>query len=283
VLSLRPDGFHGIATVMQAVSLGDAVTVSLFSGRGITFDCDDPSVPANEDNLVYRAAEALLDATGATTGIHIRLQKRIPSQAGLGGGSSDAAATLRGVNELLKLGLSTRELSGMAAELGSDIPFFLHGGTAACRGKGEIVTELPDPPPLWFVIVKPELNVSTVEAYRSLDWLPERTSARATRSMEEILETGDIERITSRMTNDFEQVVLTAHLSLAALQDDLRMARARNARLCGSGSAVFGVAWTQEEAAEVARLMRLKYDRVFICRSLTRAESMAFGEPIPCL
>ena len=280
VLSLRPDGFHGVATVMQNISLADTVTASMSRESGISLECTDATIPTSDDNLAFRAAAALLELAGAPGGINLRLEKRIPSQAGLGGGSADAAATLRAVNDLMKLGLTTAEISRIGAGLGSDVPFFLYGGAAACRGKGELVTPLSDTPRLWFVVVKPELDISTADAYRALDRLPDRISARATRSMEQVLGSGDVERITARMANDFEQVVFADHPALTALQDDLLMARARNARLCGSGSAVFGVAWNRDEAGEIARLMRLKYDRVFVCRSLTRAESLAYGAPI---
>jgi 4-diphosphocytidyl-2-C-methyl-D-erythritol kinase len=136
---------------------------------------------------------------------------------------------------------------------------------------------LPDAPPLWFVIVKPEDGVSTASAYGLLDEIPDRISSRSTRAMEELLARGELDRITARMTNDFEAALLPQRIDLAALHDDLLMARARAVRLCGSGSAAFGVAWSRPEADEIARLMRLKYGLVFVCRSVTRDESLALG------
>lgn len=279
VLSTRPDGYHSMASVMQTVSLADTLTLTRRTEPGITLTCDAPDVPADSSNLVWRAAEAALTAAGKRdAGLDIVLTKRIPSQAGLGGGSSDAAATLRGVNLLCALNLTEAQIHTLAAALGSDVAFFLMGGTATARGRGEVLTPLPDAPPLWFVIVKPPVNVSTAWAYRTLDALPNRVSARATRRMEETLMSGEVERIVARISNDFEQAIFTAHLPLMLLHDELMMARSRNARLCGSGAALFGVCYTEAEAQETARIMRLKYTEVHVCRSVGRDEAQHYGK-----
>lgn len=274
VLSQRPDHFHNLASVMQCISLADVIVLTEADAPGIEITCTAPGIPADETNLAYRAAEAALRAAGRNTGLHIELNKQIPSQAGLGGGSSNAAYTLRGVNELLGLNLDMATMSAIAADLGSDVPFFLTGGTAAVRGRGESVTPLPDGPPLWFVIVKPDAAVPTAWAYRKLDENPDRISARATHAMEEDLASGDVERIVSRMINDFEQVVYEEHMAIALAHDDLLMARARNARLCGSGAAVFGVAYSFSEAQRIADLVHKRYANVFVARALGREESL---------
>jgi 4-diphosphocytidyl-2-C-methyl-D-erythritol kinase len=280
VLSPRPDGYHNMASVLQTVSLADTITLTRRAEPGITLECDTPGVPSDHTNLAYRAAEATLNEAGSPAGVHIQLIKRTPSQAGLGGGSSNAAYTLLGMNALLGLGIPDKRLMEIAATLGSDVPFFLVGGTASARGRGESLSPLPDGPPLWFVIVKPEVNVSTAWAYKALDSIPDRISARATRRMEETIREGDVERIISRMTNDFEQAIYSEHLPIALLHDEFMMARALNARLCGSGAAVFGVARDEKSANEVARIMRLKYPEVHVCRSLTREESLTLGPGI---
>jgi 4-diphosphocytidyl-2-C-methyl-D-erythritol kinase len=280
VLSLRADGYHSMASVLQAVSLGDRITLTRTEAPGVTLECDDPAIPSDERNLAWRAADALLRETGVGAGVHIRLEKTVPSQAGLGGGSSNAAYTLMGVRDLLRLEVAPARLAEIAAELGSDVPFFLTGGAAAARGRGESVTPLPDLPPLWFVIVKPDVGVSTAEAYRALDAIPDRQSARGTRRMEEAVREGDVERVISRMTNDFEQAVYPMHLPIMLLHDEFHMARAANARLCGSGSAVFGAARARRDAEEVARIMRLKYPAVHVCRALAREESLRLGPAV---
>ncbi len=274
VLSLRPDGYHNVSTVMQTISLADTIELQTSAENGIRIECDDPRIPADASNLAYRAAAAALLAARRDQGITIRLTKRIPSEAGLGGGSSNAAATLRAVNTLLALRLTESALQDIATELGSDVPFFLTGGTAAARGRGEHLTPLPDGPPFWFVIVKPATGVSTAWAYRTLDEISERRSARATRDVEALVRSGDAERLAARMTNDFEQAIAGRLQPIELALDDLVMARARNTHLCGSGSAVFGLAFTRPEAEEIARIVRLKYELVYVCRSITREESL---------
>jgi len=274
VLSPRPDGYHNVASVMQAISLADTLLLSRSDQPGITFECDAPGIPSDSTNLAWRAAELALRESGRADGVHIRLEKRVPSQAGLGGGSSNAAYTLMGLNRLLDLRLDSYTMKRLATSLGSDVPFFLTGGTASARGRGEAIAPLDDGPVFWFVVVKPVLNVSTAWAYNALDETPNRQSARATRRMEEALKTGESDRIYSRMTNDFEQAVFAAHLPLALLHDELLMARCRTAHLCGSGSALFGLCTTEAEANEAARIMRLKYPNVHICRTVMRDEVM---------
>lgn len=276
VLSPRPDGYHNLASVMQTIDLSDTITLTRQDEPGIVLECATEGIPTDSSNLAWRAAAASLQEAGWTEGLHIRLEKRIPSQAGLGGGSSNAAYTLLGVNHLLELNLDSPTLKRLAASLGSDVPFFLTGGTASVRGRGEILTPLPDGPQLWFVLVKPEASVSTGWAYGALDAIPDRSSARATRRMEEALQEADAERVVARMTNDFEQAIFPHSMPIMLLHDDFLMARARNSRLCGSGATVFGVCFTQKEAEETARIMRLKYSEVHLCRSLTRGEALPF-------
>jgi 4-diphosphocytidyl-2-C-methyl-D-erythritol kinase len=277
VLSLRTDGYHGIASVMQAISLADTITITVREKPGIVVECSDTDIPSDDRNLAWRAADAALAEAGSSAGLHIGIEKRIPSQAGLGGGSSNAAYTLLAVNRLLELDIPRTRMAELAAGLGSDVPFFLTGGTATARGRGEILTPLADGPPLWFVVVKPEQCVSTAWAYTALDAIPDRLSARATRKMEEILVAGDVDRIISRMTNDFEEVIFAEHRSIGLLHDEFLMARARNARLCGSGAAVFGVATDEPSAKEIARIMRLKYPDLQVCRAISRVESLSLG------
>jgi 4-diphosphocytidyl-2-C-methyl-D-erythritol kinase len=297
VFSKRADGYHSIASVMQAIGLYDILTFRATTEPGIRFTCDAPDapdVPMDATNLVVRAAQVTLDAAnemGKTIsnntlsnntlvgGVEIHLEKRIPSQAGLGGGSSDAAATLRGVNDLLGLGLPAETLRALAAQLGSDIPFFLIGGTAVARGRGELLSALPDVPPLWLTVVKPEESVSTGWAYNELDALPDRQSHRGTKRLEEALRQEDMGRLIAFQSNDFELPVFTHHPKLAWLHDELRMAGAVTAHLCGSGSALYGVAESEQAAERTARLLRQLYPRVSVARTLTRAESLDTGDP----
>jgi 4-diphosphocytidyl-2-C-methyl-D-erythritol kinase len=282
VFSKRPDGYHGIASVMQAIGLYDTLTLERVAVPGVRFTCSAPAppdVPADDTNLVVRAAKAALQSAATagkplTDGIAIHLEKGIPSQAGLGGGSSDAAATLLAVNDLLALDLPTAVLRELAAGLGSDVSFFLIGGTATARGRGEQLTALPDIAPLWLVVVKPEESVSTGWAYNALDTIPDRQSHRGTKRLEEALRQDDRERLIAFQGNDFELPVFDHHPKLAWLHDELRMAGALTAHLCGSGSALYGVAETAPAAERIAALMRKRYDQVFVAPTLSRAQSL---------
>jgi 4-diphosphocytidyl-2-C-methyl-D-erythritol kinase len=281
VFSKRADGYHSLASVMQAISLHDTLHLTRRPKPGIDFTCDAPEgadIPTDNGNLAVRAAQAALDAAAqqgrpAAQGVGLHLTKRIPAQAGLGGGSSDAAAALTGVNTLLGLDLDPKTLHDLATALGSDVPFFLTGGTAAVRGRGENLTPLPDLPTLWLVIVKPEENVSTGWAYNALDALPDRSSHRATKRMEEALRADDRERQIAWQSNDFELPVFTHFPRLAWLHDELLMAGVLTAHLCGSGSALYGVVPDALSAKRIASLLQTRYAQVFVARTLGRAES----------
>lgn len=281
VFSKRADGYHSLASVMQTISLEDRIRLTQRSEPGIRFTCYGPhaqGVPTDGTNLVVRAAQAVWEAGLAagyslSGGLEIQLTKQIPSQAGLGGGSSDAAATLLGVDALLGLNLNSETLHRLAASLGSDVPFFLRGGTMAVRGRGEVLTPLEDAPTLWLVVVKPEENVSTGWAYGELDAMPERQSHRGTKRMEEALKADDFDRLIAWQSNDFELPVFAHFPRLAWLHDELRMAGALTAHLCGSGSALYGVAATEAEAQRIAALLQSRYPYVSVAHTLTAAES----------
>jgi 4-diphosphocytidyl-2-C-methyl-D-erythritol kinase len=277
VFSKRADGYHSLASVMQAISLHDTLTLQTSQTPGITFTCDAPDtipIPLDATNLVVRAANAVLTAVPLMApGVVVHLVKRIPAQAGLGGGSSNAAATLAGVNALMGFPLDAKALRSCAAFLGSDVPFFLMGGAATARGRGENLTALPDAPALWLVIVKPDVGVSTAWAYNELDSLPDRVSHRGTKRMEECIRAGERDRMVALQCNDFELPVFRQIPKLSWLHDELRMAGAETAHLCGSGSALYGVAANEAEAQRIARLFEGRYPHVHIARTLSRPES----------
>lgn len=277
VFSKRADGYHSLASVLQTISLHDTLTLTPTDAPGIALTCDAPeefAVPTDELNLAFRAVKTALEAAGRTDcGLEIHLEKRIPAQAGLGGGSSDAASALIGANRLLDLGLDAKRLHELAASLGSDVPFFLAGGAAAARGRGEILTPLPDIEPFWLVVVKPAIGVSTAWAYAQLDAEPERASHRATKRFEEALQSGDRDRLIQWQSNDFELPVFAHFPELAWLHDELRMAGAVTAHLCGSGSAIYGVAENETQAKKIAALLQSKYSHVYLTQTLTREAS----------
>ena len=167
----RPDGYHEVVSVMQRVSLCDTLTAEQ-TREGITLTCSDPALPSGEENLAHRAASLFFRETGIAGGAALTLEKRIPSQAGLGGGSSDAASALLALRKLYASALPDTELETMAAALGSDVPFFIRGGTQLATGRGEVLSPLPPLTDGWFVIVKPTESFSTPAMYRRLDNLP---------------------------------------------------------------------------------------------------------------
>lgn len=286
VFSKRADGYHSIASVLQAISLHDTLQLTREAEPGVRLLCESVSgdpVPLDDTNLAARAVRAAMGAgrVPPSAGVSVRLIKRIPMQAGLGGGSSNAAAALVGVNALLDLGLEPEQLQELAARLGADVPFFLYGGTAVARGRGEELTPLPDIPSLHLVVVKPEENVATGWAYEQLDRIPDRVSHRSTRRMEEALRRGDRERLIAFQSNDFEQVVFQHFPRLAWLSDELMMAGALTVRLCGSGSALYGVAPDASSAERIATLLRSRHPRVYVARTLTRQESLPRAQVEP--
>jgi 4-diphosphocytidyl-2-C-methyl-D-erythritol kinase len=265
---------------MQTISLCDTLRLSRQEAEGIAFTCETPEaipVPADSTNLAWRAAHLLLEESqkagkAPSGGVAIHLEKHIPSQAGLGGGSSDAAATLLGLNALLGLGWQKKELIPLAAQLGSDVPFFLLGGTVTARGRGELLTPLPDAPEMWLVLVKPDVGVSTAWAYSALDEAPERASNRGTKRLEKALIEEDGERYIAWQSNDFELPVFERYPELAWLHDELRMAGALAAHLCGSGSALYGIASSEAAAQRIASLLRAKYPLTSVAKTRSRNE-----------
>jgi len=281
VFNKRADGYHSLASIMQTISLHDTLRIELSEASAISLTCDGQhagGVPCDETNLVIRAARAVLDAAHLDTGLSIHLHKSIPSQAGLGGGSSDAAAALLGVTALLALDIGPKLLHNLAAELGSDVPFFLSGGTAVVRGRGENIRPVADAPPLWLVVVKPDAAVPTGWAYQALDGLEDRSSFRATRMLEEAIRDGDTDRMITLQCNDFEVPVFQHMPQLAWLRDELQMAGAMAAHLCGSGAALYGVASSETSAQKIAGLLRARYPYTYIARTLSRVEANPLRE-----
>ena len=260
--SRRPDGYHDIRSVMQTLALHDTVSVALASAPGVSLTVtgeEAGGVPADDTNLVHKAAVRLQKIAAARgilagnrSGLEIGLHKRIPSQAGLGGGSSDAAATLQAVSALFGLGLSKARLAEIGAALGADVPFFLTGGTALAEGLGERVTPLPPLDPSWpLVIVKPNADVSTAAAYAALDAVPNRRFGDAT---ERRLNGGQA------LSNDFEAVILPLYPEVASayalLSQTAEVGESFTPLLCGSGAALFLRASSLEAAETIAAQVR---------------------------
>ena len=249
VLGKRLDGYHEIVTVMQRVSLHDVLTFEP-TDSGIEITCTDPSIPTDRGNLVWRAVEALQRQCGGCWGCRVAIDKRIPPGSGLGGGSSDAAATLRAANELWSLGLDASALGQMAAGLGSDVPFFLGPPTAVCRGRGEIVEPVAAAAPFHYVLVMPGLHVSTAEVYKRL--APSLTARREdVNVLTTSLVAGDPEQVGAHLFNRLETPAFAMHPELGERLKELAGLGVCGARMSGSGSASFALCRDAQHASDI--------------------------------
>jgi len=272
VLARRPDGYHDLDSVVQVIDLADSLSVSVIEDGAIEVDVDGQSreVPSGRENLIYRACQAFFGSTGISCGVRCLLKKRIPAQAGLGGGSGNAAAALRALNELCSACLDEDELISIAASIGSDVALFVRGGTVRMRGRGDIVEPLPDAPTLHLVLAKPDVGVSTVWAYGELDTRGVRESGAATDKAERAVKRGDRAELIGSIQNDFDAVVTSRFLEVALCRDLLLNSGAERAVLCGSGSAVFGVYSSRDAAASAAKALRGRVPWLATARSLPR-------------
>jgi 4-diphosphocytidyl-2-C-methyl-D-erythritol kinase len=228
----RPDGFHEIETLMVPVSLADTITIDRADVEGVAFTCNDPTLPAGGDNLVVRAENLFFERLDARPEVRIHLEKRVPHGAGLGGGSSDAAATLMGLNELFGAGFDTAALSAMAAELGSDIPFFVHRSAAVCKGRGEIVEPVAFTEPLPLLLIKPPFGVPTPWAYKH--WSGSREMPGIPYK-EQVFPWG-------KLVNDLERPVFEKYIFLALVKRWLlEQQEVAGALMSGSGSTMIAV------------------------------------------
>lgn len=248
VLGKRADGYHEIATLLLAIDLEDELDFAPASAGELSLTCDDPALTTGPENLVLKAASRLREATGCPTGARIHLRKRIPWAAGLGGGSSDAAAALEGLNELWKLGLSPAALARIGSEIGSDVPFFLNGPAAWCTGRGEVVAPVAVGRPLDLVLVKPPEGLSTAEVYRRLTVPEKPVDGRAAR---EALASGDVEALGRALFNRLQEPALAMNPAVAEADHRVQGVGAAGSLMTGSGSALFALCRSPAEARRV--------------------------------
>ncbi len=265
VLSRRNDGFHEIETLMVQVGLCDTLSVEETAPAQVHLevikggDCEEFGVQlpdSGRDNLVWRAAESLRQHTQCPRGARIVLEKRIPIGAGLGGGSSDAAATLRLLNLLWQLALPTEELMSLAASLGSDVPFFLNGPVAWCRGRGERVEPFSGMFPCWFLLLSPAMLVSTARVYQHVR-IPEQP--RSGSELVVRLREKNVEALRSALFNRLEEAALLAYPQLRAIRETLDVCGLTHAQLSGSGGTLFAVFAVAEEAYQAAEDFQRHY------------------------
>ena len=275
----RPDGYHEISTTFQTITLSDSLKFEPTPDGRFELSSDAPDVPADETNLVRRAATLLRGRFGVRRGARVVLEKKIPAGGGLGGGSSDAAAALVGLSRLWDLPVTKRELAELGARLGADVPFFFTGGTAAGTGTGTHIEPLEDAPPQRLVVVTPAVKVSTAEAYKALN-APALTKAGGAVMLPISHEEADFSAsLRGETRNDFEAVVFELYPEIRRAKDALTRAGARRAMLSGSGSSVFGVFDSEGEVNVALGALGAEAGwQVFPCATLSRGEYRArFG------
>lgn len=266
VLGKRSDGYHDLQSVMQTISIRDDVEIDVGTGKPWRLLCTREDIPTDETNLAWKAAKVYCDAMKRDPdGLEIRIVKRIPSQAGLGGGSADAAAVLRALNRHFGSPLSILALAELGAQVGSDVPFCVVGGTAMVEGRGERLRKLPDMPDCVFVVCKPDFSVSTPELYQKIDTvaIPHRPDNQA---MESALLAGDLGKIADNLYNVFDPVVTADNLELNYIKSICNSYGSLGQQMTGSGSAVFAILENFEYAAVVCSMLKENYPNIFIAK-----------------
>lgn len=249
VIGRRPNGYHDVKMIMQTVDIYDELTFEISDRSEVVLTVSDPQIPVGDDNLIVRAAKLLMEEFHIDQGLKIYLKKNIPMAAGMAGGSTDAACTLKAVNELFHLGLSDQELMDRGVRLGADIPYCIMGKTALSEGIGEILTPLKTPPKAYLVVAKPDINVSTKFVYENLH-LEEIERHPDIDGMVQALEDGDLFGICDRMENVLAKVTEELYPIIQTLKTCMIEQGALNAIMSGSGPTVFGIFNDKTKAEE---------------------------------
>jgi len=268
VLGKREDGYHDIKSVMQTISIRDDIEINLQTGEPWKLICDQEGIPTDERNLAWKAARVYFDTVKKDpNGLTIKITKRIPQQAGMGGGSADAAAVLRALNKHYDNPLSILALAELGSLVGSDVPFCTLCGTAMVEGKGERLRKLPDMPECFFVVCKPDFSSSTPELYKKLDEsvIGKRPDHQA---MESALLASDLGKVAENIYNVFDPLVTKEHLELNYIKSIFNSYGSIAQQMTGSGSAVFGIVENFEYAAVICSMLKDNYPQVYIAKSV---------------
>lgn len=255
VLGKREDGYHEVRMIMQTIRMYDQLDMRKSVEPGIHLTTNKKYIPVDENNLVWRAAKLMMDTCGIMEGVSIHLHKVIPVAAGMAGGSSDAAATLVGMNRLFHCGLSKEKLMELGVQIGADVPYCVLRGTALAEGIGEKLTVLPPMPDCWILIGKPGISVSTKYVYTTLD-LNTDTVHPDIDGMKKALEDGNLYGITERMGNVLQDVTIPAYPEVERIKEQMKALGAVNAMMSGSGPTVFGIFDNEEKAQKACQKLR---------------------------
>lgn len=265
VTGVKPNGYHTLFTVMQSIGLHDVVTVERIKGEKIKITCTDESVPTDSKNIVYKCAVKFFEYFNITEnkGIAIHIEKNIPHEAGLGGGSADGAAVLVALNELFNTKSNKRTLCFIGGKVGADIPFCVIGGTSLCQDIGTVVAGLPNIPETTIIVVKPESSSSTVKAYDAIDAMGNRLKHTKNSEMLECLLNEDFSGAIKYCDNVFEQVIEVP--KRAEIKHILRENNSLAACMSGSGSAIYGIFENESDAKKAKKELEKSFSKVFLC------------------
>lgn len=270
VLGKRNDGYHELETVMQQISLKDRITLCP-GGEGIKVQSSSTAIPGDEANLAWQAARLMFEEFSIAAGLQIHIEKNIPVGAGLAGGSTDAAAVMKGIDRLWGLHLSPERMSALGLKLGSDVPFCLVGGTALARGRGEILTALPEGPRLEMVLVKPDFQLSTAEIYQNFR-LGQVKSVPDNQAFLEAWRRCDIMALAAQMKNVLESVSIPRCPEVAVIKHKLEECGALASLMSGSGPSVVGLFGSREEARQAWEIMKDQYEESYLVSSYGRGD-----------
>ncbi|MCY1048248.1 4-(cytidine 5'-diphospho)-2-C-methyl-D-erythritol kinase [Mammaliicoccus sciuri] len=262
----REDGYHEVEMIMTTIDLNDRLTFECRDDGEIIIDVEHNFVPSDHRNLAYKAAKLMQDRYNIKKGVKISLEKSIPISAGLAGGSSDAAATFRGLNELWGINESLETLSQLASEIGSDISFCIYGKTALCQGRGEKITHLPKPPSAWVVIAKPDIGVSTPEIYGSLDL--ENKDEVQTQACLKAIENNNYASMCQSLGNSLEKVTMQLYPEVEKLKNTMSNTGVDAALMSGSGPTIYGFVQKERQAKQVYNALMGCCNDVYIARLL---------------
>jgi len=272
VLYKRPDQYHEVEMIMTTVDLADRIGLDSRKDGQILISSSNGFIPNDSRNLAYQAAQLLKDTYGIQEGVLITIDKQIPIAAGLAGGSSDAAATLRGLNKLWNLNLSLDTLAELGAKIGSDVSFCVYGGTALATGRGEKIQELPAPPTCWVVLAKPKIGVSTAQVYGALRL--DEVKHPNTKTMIEAIETEDYDLMCDSVGNVLETVTFNLHPEVVMIKEQMKRFGADAVLMSGSGPTVFGLVDSESRLSRIYNGLRGFCEEVFAIRMLGERNSL---------
>lgn len=267
VTDKRSDGYHEVAMVMTTIDLADRLELMLRPDHQVTVSCSASYVPVDERNSAYQAARMIQETFGVSQGVHIHIDKTIPVAAGLAGGSSNAAAVIKGLNRFWSLGMSREEMAALGSRIGSDVSFCVYGGTALAEGRGEKVSPLPDLPPFWVVLAKPPIGVSTAEIYRSLQ-LEHIRSHPDNDGMMQAIQDQHFPSVCRHLGNVLEDVTFSLYPRVRYLKEQMIRLGGTHALMSGTGPTVFALLDKETKVHRLYNGLRGFCKDVFVVRNL---------------